>query len=210
MDKRRSCANYGSAYHHLADCTTYKQGRKSRGYAPYEEYMSQTEEHEYYSGLIIKIGARCFFCNQEGHFRMDCPLFWVAVKNQSHPKYELALAVVQNTRKRKAENDLKNTEAASGELSTKTVKAVTQVKTFMEAETRNSLEINYEKTAAEAINEVKQDLATKKIEQRLKQEIETQRLNETFCREIPMLEAAESATTVEIATLLKSQWSVTK
>ena len=141
---------------------------------------------------------------------MDCPLFWVAVKNQSQPKWELALAVVQNTRKRKAENDLKNTEAASGELSTKTVKAVTQVKTFMEAETRSSLEINYEKTAAEAINEVKQDLATKKIEQRLKQEIETQRLNETFCRTIPVLEAAESATTVVIATLLKSQWAVTK
>ena len=59
---------------------------KSLGYAPDEEDMSQMEEHEYYSGLIIKIGARCFFCNQEGHFRMDCPLFWEAVKNQSHPK----------------------------------------------------------------------------------------------------------------------------
>ena len=59
---------------------------KSLGYAPDEEDMSQTEEHEFYSALIIKIGARCFFCNQEGHFRMDCPLFWEAVKNQSHPK----------------------------------------------------------------------------------------------------------------------------
>ena len=28
MDKRRSCANCGSADHHVADCTTYKQGMK--------------------------------------------------------------------------------------------------------------------------------------------------------------------------------------
>ena len=48
---------------------------KSLGYAPDEEDMSQMEEYEYYSGLINKIGARCFFCNQEGHFRIDYPLF---------------------------------------------------------------------------------------------------------------------------------------
>ena len=45
MDKRRSCANCGSADHHVADCTTYKQGMKSLGYAPDEEDMSQMEEH---------------------------------------------------------------------------------------------------------------------------------------------------------------------
>ena len=104
--------------------------------------MNQTEEHDIYSGLIIKIGAKCFFCNQEGPFRMDCPLFWEAVKNQNHAKHNLALAAVQNTRNRQAESDLNNKEAAGGELSTKTLKAVTQNKDATGAETRNSLGIN--------------------------------------------------------------------
>ena len=179
---------------------------KSLVYAPNEEDMSQTEERDFYSGLIIKIGkidARCFFCNQEGHFRMERPLFLEAVKNQNHPKRKLALAAVQNTRNRQAEIILKNTEAASGELSTKTVKAVTQVKTVMKAEAWNSLEINYEKPAAEAINKVKQDLATKEIEQRLRQEIEKPRLNETLCRTSPVPEATESATNCDNCNTLK-------
>ena len=163
MDKRRSCANCGSAHHHVADCTTYKQGMKSLGYAPDEEDMSQTEEHEFYSGLIIKIGARCFFCNQEGHFRMDCPLFWEAVKKQSHPKLKLALAAVQNERNRQTEFETKNSEAPSAEMPTKTVKAVTQVNSAIETTDGKALEKNYEKAAAEAINKVKQDLATKEI-----------------------------------------------
>ena len=101
---------------------------KSLGYAPEEEDMNQTGEYELYSGLIIKIGARCFFCNQEGHFRIVCPLFWKAAKNQNHPKHKLALAAVQNTRNRQAENDLNKKEAAGGESSTNIVKAVTQNK----------------------------------------------------------------------------------
>ena len=52
------------------------------------------------------------------------------------------------------------------------MKAATQVKSAMEADAMNSLEINYERAAAEAINKMKQDLATKEVEQRLKQEIE--------------------------------------
>ena len=51
------------------------------------------------------------------------------------------LAAVQNTRNRQAENDLNNKEAAGGELSTKTVKAVTKNKDATGTETRNSLKI---------------------------------------------------------------------
>ena len=88
---------------------------------------------------------------------------------------------------------MKNKEAATGELSTKTSKAVTQVKDATETETSNSLEINYEKPASEAINEVKQNLATKEIERRLKQEIEKKRLNETLCMTRPEPESGEKS-----------------
>ena len=74
------------------------------------------------------------------------------------------------------------------------MKAVAQVKNAIEAETRKFLEINYEKAAAEFFNKVKQDLATKKIEQRLKQEIERLKLNETLIRSVPMPEAEVGAT----------------
>ena len=180
MDKRRSCANCGSLDHQVADCTTYKQGMKSLGYAPDEEDMSQMEEHEFYSCLIIKIGARCFFCNQEGHFRMDCPLFWEALKNQSHPKHKLALAAVQNQRNRQGEFETKKLEGPNVELPTKTVKAVTQCGSAAEATTKKAPGIDYERAAAEAINKVKQDLAAKEIEQRLKLEIERQNFNEAL------------------------------
>ena len=177
MDKRRSCANCGSADHHVADCTTYKQGMKSLGYAPDEEDMSQMEEHEYYSGLIIKIGARCFFCNQEGH-----------------PRHKLALAAVQNQRSRQNEFEYRNLGAPSTELPTKTVKAVTHVNGAIESAAGNSLEINYEKAATEAITKVKQDLAAKEIEQRLKQGIERQNFNEALTGSKPTPEAIPGLT----------------
>ena len=85
------------------------------------------------------------------------------MKNQGHPKHKLALAAVQNTRNRQAENDMQSKEAANGELPTKTVKAVARVKDAVGAETRSPQVISYEKAAAEAINRVKQDLATNEI-----------------------------------------------
>ena len=96
---------------------------------------------------------------------MDCPLFWEAVKSQSRPKHKLALAAVQNQRNKQTEFETKHSEAPSAELPTKTVKAVTQINGAKEATARNALDINYENAAAEAINKVKQDLATKESEQ---------------------------------------------
>ena len=114
------------------------------------------------------------------------------MENQGHPKHKLALAAVQNTRNRQAENDLQNKEVASGELPTKTVKAVAQVKDVLGAETRSPLMINNEKAAAEAINRVKKDLATKETEQRLKPEIERQKMNETLSTTRPEPETGEN------------------
>ena len=76
----------------------------------------------------------------------------------------------------------------------KMVKAVAQVKNAIKAENRNSLEINCEKAAVKAINKRTQDLATKEIEQRLKQEIERPKLNETLSRSVPMPEAEVGTT----------------
>ena len=69
-----------------------------------------------------------------------------------------------------------------------------QAKNAIKVENKNPLAINYEKAAAEAINKVKQDLATNEIEQRLKQEIERQKLNETLCMSMPIPEADVGAT----------------
>ena len=93
---------------------------------------------------------------------------------------KLALAAVQNQRNRQNEFQTKNLGAPSTELPTKTVKAVTHFNSALEGTARNTLEINYEKAAAKAINKVKQDLAAKEIEQRLKQEIDRQKLNEAL------------------------------
>ena len=122
MNKRRSCAECGLADHHVADCTTYKQGMKSLGYTPDADDMRQIEEHEFYSGLIIKIGSRCFLSNQKIQIKMDCRLFWEALNNQS----QTSTCAVQTTRKRQAEIDLQNKDVISSQLSTKSVKAVTK------------------------------------------------------------------------------------
>ena len=147
------------------------------------------EEHEFYSGLIIKIGASCFFCNQEGHFRMDCSLFWEAVKNQSHPKHKVALAAVQNQRNRQTEFETKKfggTECGITDQDGEVCNACQQCHGGQGHE--------FSGAAAEAINKVKQDLATKEIEPRLKQEIERQKLKETLSGLVPKPEAEVGAT----------------
>ena len=55
MDKRRSCANFGSIDHHVSACSTYKLNMK----AIVDDVNATDEEHgEYVKGLIMKYGPR--------------------------------------------------------------------------------------------------------------------------------------------------------
>ena len=101
-----------------------------------------------------------------------------AVKNQNHPKYMLALAALQSTRNRQARTDLQNKDVKKVERTTKSVKAVNEEKEVKGIEAKGTLKIHYQKAAADAINKVKQNLATKETEQRLRQEIERQQRGE--------------------------------
>ena len=135
-----------------------------------EDDMNQMEELELHSGLkneiakkaiLLLLSSNCFFCSQESHFRMNCPLCWEAVKIHNHPNHKLALAALKNTLRRQAVNGLQTKYVTKIELSTKSVKAVTK-----ETECREQISKyagnEYLKTEAEAINKVKQDLATKR------------------------------------------------
>ena len=79
MDKRRSCANWGSMDHHVSACSTYKQLMKAIGYFLDDVDATDEDHEEYVRGLIMKYGPRCFFCNFEVHFKSDCTQFWDAV-----------------------------------------------------------------------------------------------------------------------------------
>ena len=74
------------------------------------------EKHEIYSGLIVKIAARCFLCSHEGRFRIYFPLFWEAKKYGNQTKNKLALAARVNKRNILAENDLQNKNVIKDEL----------------------------------------------------------------------------------------------
>ena len=98
MDKRRSCANYGSMDHQISACSTNKKNMKAIGYF-LDDVDSTEEDHEEYGrGLIMKNGPRCFFCNLEQHFKSDCTQFWDAVADAKHTRHEDAFSGVKASR----------------------------------------------------------------------------------------------------------------
>ena len=138
---------------------------KSLGYRPDEDDMSQMEEHEFYSGLIIKIGASCFFLQsraplQDGLFHY----FESSKKSESH-NTQIGTRCRKKTpgtdRLRRAEKAVAQARDAGG-----------RDKEFTRDKLRDS--------RCYATNKKKQDLATRKIEQWLKQELERQKRNETL------------------------------
>ena len=183
MDKRRSCANCGSMDHHVSACSAYKQNMKAIGYFLEDADATDEDHEEYVRGLIMKYGPRCFFCNLEGHFKSDCTQFWDAVADAKHPRHEEALSGVKASRARLMnEAESRRKETTPSTLTTKNVKTWPDevVASNLEAESTSPLKVDYGLAARTALQNVKQDLATKEVEQWVRSELESTDLRENI------------------------------
>ena len=64
--------------HHVSACSTYKQYMKAIGYFLDDVDASDDDQEEYVRAIIMKYGAKCFFCNLERHFNSNCTQIWDA------------------------------------------------------------------------------------------------------------------------------------
>ena len=124
-----------------------------------------------------------FFCNLGGHFKSDCTQFWDAVADAKHPRQEEALSGVKASRARLMnEAESRRKETTPSTFTTKKVKTLPDevVASNLEAESSSPLKVDYGLAARTALQNVKQDLATKELEQWVKSELESTDLWESF------------------------------
>ena len=179
MDKRRSCANCSSTDHHVSACPTYKQGMKAIGFSLEDEDASELDHEVFMRGVIAKFGPRCFFCNLEGHCKSDCPQFWDAVADIEHPRHEEALSGVKASKARLLSEAEARRKDKPQELAAKKTQAVTEETREPEPATAaDDFKIDYRAAARDALNRVQQELVTKQIEQKMKLELENEKLQE--------------------------------
>ena len=178
MDKRRSCANCSSMDHHVSTCPTYKQGMKTIGFSLEDEDASEINHEDFMGGVIAKFGPRCFFCNLEGHFKSDSPQFWDAVAAIKHPRHEEALSGVKASKARLLSEAEARRKETPQELATKKMQAVTEEIREPETVTANDFKIDNRAAGRDALSRVQQELVTKKIEQKVKLELENEKTQE--------------------------------
>ena len=124
-----------------------------------------------------------FFCNLEGHFELDCTQFWDAVADAKHPCHKKALSGVKASRARLMnEAESRRKETTPSTFTTKKVKTLPDevVASNLEAESASPLKVDYGLAVRTALQNVKQELATKELEQWVRSEVESTDLRENF------------------------------
>ena len=149
------------------------------GFSREDEDASEVDHEDFMRRVIAKFGPRCLFCNLEGHFKSDCPQFWDAVADIKHPRHDEALWGVKASKARLLSEAEARRKEKPQELATKKMQAVTEEIREPEPVTAvDDLKIDYRAAAMDALNRVQQELVTKEIEQKVKLELENEKIQE--------------------------------
>ena len=126
-----------------------------------------------------EIRPKEFFCNLGGHFKTDCPQFWDAVADIKHPRYEEALLGVKASKARLLSEAEARRKEKQQWLATKKMQAVTEEIREPEPVTAvDDFKIEHRAAARDALNRVQQEMVTKEIEQKVKLELENEKIQE--------------------------------
>ena len=113
-----------------------------------------------------KIRPKLFFCNLESHSKSDCPQFWDAVADIKHPRHEEALSGVKVSKARLLSKADARRKEKPQELATKKMTAADDFK------------IDCRAAARDALNRVQLEMVTKEIEQKVKLELQNDKIQE--------------------------------
>ena len=115
----------------------------------------------------------------EGHFKSDCPQFWDAVADIKHPRHEEALSGVKASKARLLSEAEARRKEKPQELATKKMQAVTEeIRESEPVTAMDDFKIDYRAAERDALNRIQQKLLTKEIEQKVKLELENEKIQE--------------------------------